>query len=287
MQQLKVPKFKIRCSAIGKLMSGKVVRFTESDNDRLAELYYERDNLINKNGNKVKWTVNKQKELSALLDRKSKPDELPTGAKTYCDKWIKSKLYNRRKNFTSKYTTKGNLVEDESILFAERMLDLGFIVKNEDRFYDECMHGEPDVIRETEIIDLKNSYDFDTFPLFDTDIDTDYWWQGQGYMNLTGKENYRLVYCLMNTPDIIIHQEARRKAYNDGEPEMIDEYYEELKLTMRYDDIDDRMRIKVFEFSRDNEAISKIAYRVGLARTYIEQRLMSIEPLLRKELTYQ
>ena len=41
--------------------------------------------------------------------------ELPKGAETHLRNWSKSKLYNRSKEISSKYFTKGNQVEEQAI----------------------------------------------------------------------------------------------------------------------------------------------------------------------------
>ena len=53
----------------------------------------------------------------------------------YVKTWLKEQIYDRKKEFTSKYTDKGLIVEDNSLDFIADELKIGFIVKNE-QFYE-------------------------------------------------------------------------------------------------------------------------------------------------------
>ena len=132
--------------------------------------------------------------------QKTRKGELSETAKSYCENWLKSHLYGKKKLFTSKYSDKGNIVEDDSIAYIEIALkwDDEFVIKNEVKKEDEYIKGICDVNLRRKIIDTKNSYDCFTFPLFDEEIpDSDYDWQGQGYMELYGKSECEIIYVLM------------------------------------------------------------------------------------------
>lgn len=190
-------------------------------------------------------------------------------AKTYCENWVKEQLYARRKEFTSKYTDKGNECEESSIEYAAEHFGWGLVAKNEEHFEDELMTGTPDIILAESVEDIKNSWDCFTFPLFDTDIpEKKYYWQGQVYMALTGKSTFGLVYTLMNAPDHLIEQEARRSAdWQEVEAEL----YDAVRDRMTYDGLNTDLRIKRFEIARNEEDIARIEKRVQECREYIKQ----------------
>jgi hypothetical protein len=182
--------------------------------------------------------------------------------KGYCEDWYKEKIYSKRKSFTSKYTEKGNKVEDDSLDFIADNLGYGMIVKNEKVFYDDFMTGTPDAILKEIIIDVKNSWDCFTFPLFNNKTpNKDYYWQAQGYMNLTGIENYKLVYTLMNTPKELIEKEY---IYSDQSVS-----FDDFEKEFTYDNIDPKYRIKVFDIKKNEDDIQKIKDRVNECREYI------------------
>ena len=197
--------------------------------------------------------------------------ELPKGAITYVEDWYKEQLYSRRKEFTSKYTNKGNLVEDEAIDFIAREFGYGFLVKNEQRFENDFCTGTPDVLPKDEVIDNKSSWDCFTFPLFKTQIDKGYWWQLQGYMWLTNRSKAKLIYTLMDMPPAELeklYQSALFLPENKERDAM--EVFEDVRAQHSYSHLPANLRKKAFLIERDDEAIKQIEARVIALRKYLE-----------------
>lgn len=251
--------FKIRASGASHIVSG-TIGLTYNQGIDLATLE-----------NKEKALTPKQDiTLKVLLAKKNNP-ELPDGVKTYCKGWKKSKVYKRKAEFSSKYTQKGNIVEDNSIDFVSDYLDLGMIFKNEDFFEDEFMTGTPDVILKDYIIDVKNSWSWETFPLFETEIpNDDYYWQAQVYMHLVGRDSYKLIYTLMDTPLHLIEKEAYYWCVNNGYEELDMDIYNKFVAKMTYSDVEDKNRIKIFDIKYNKKDIELLQERVKLCRKYIE-----------------
>lgn len=188
---------------------------------------------------------------------------------TYVQKWMKEQIYDRRQTFSSKYTQKGNEVEDNSIDFVAEHLGLGMLIKNEDHFENDFMTGTPDLILNDCVIDVKNSWDCFTFPLFDTEIpNNDYFYQGQVYMALTGKTKYKLIYTLLDTPKHLIEKEAYYFANNNG-VEFDEELFNEFESKMTYSNIPAEYKIKVFDFEYCQKTVDKIKDRVNECRQII------------------
>ena len=212
---------------------------------------------------------------SIMSEPRSKADKeaglLSKTAQTHCQEWLKEQIYSRRKEFTSKYTDKGNIMEDYSIDFLGEQLDLGMLIKNESHFDNDTMTGTPDLVLKDLIIDVKNSWDCFTFPMFyDAIPNKDYYYQLQGYMNLTGKAKAKLIYVLSNTPDHLIDREAYYYAKNNGFEEVDNDILTEFYDKMTYDKIDPKYKIKVFDIERSQEVINKINSQVVKCRNYIE-----------------
>jgi len=192
--------------------------------------------------------------------------------KTYCETWLKEQLYNRKKEFSNKYTEKGIITEDNSIDFVSEQLGIGLLMKNEKHLDNHIMTGTPDVILKDLIIDVKNSWDNFTFPLFETEIpNKDYYWQAQCYLYLTGKSDYKLIYILSDTPTHLIEKEAYYWCKNNGYEELNLDVYKQFIRKMTYSDIDDKLKIKIFDIKRNDEDIAKIELRVLECREYINQ----------------
>ena len=211
--------------------------------------------------------------IGKIMTNSRKKDELSKTAQSYCIDWIKQQpeFYNRRKEFSSKYTDKGNQVEDEALQFAAEQLGYGMILKNVDSFSNDFMTGTPDAVLPEEIIDVKSSWDFSTFPTFATEIPTkDYYWQLLGYMALTGKRESKVIYCLMDTPIEIIHREIKSHCYKNGlDPEEELDIYEQFVNRMTYGDVDPKHRIKTFEVIYSQYEVELIQERVQECRQFI------------------
>jgi len=183
-----------------------------------------------------------------MTNPRSKSETLSETTKTYAQNWLKEQIYGMKYEIDSKYMKKGVLLEDEAIDSAIQWLDLPFTLKNESHFEDDFFTGTPDLILEDEVLDIKNSWDAFTFPLFDTEIPTkSYEYQLQIYMHLTGKRKARLVYVLLNTPEHLNYEPQ----YN-------------------YDNVDKAHRIKTFCVNYDPQIIEALQERVKEVRNYLE-----------------
>ena len=206
-----------------------------------------------------------------MTSPRSKSEILSQTAKTYVEEQVLLAKYGIVKTFNSRYTDKGNLVEDESIKLASEVLELGFILKNDEHFSNDWVTGTPDVNTASLILDVKSSWDATTFPFFATEIPTkDYYYQLQGYMWLTGKQKSLLVYCLVNTPLDMVQDEIRRAHWNAHLLEEDLNLIDEVQKRHNFDHIPDNRRVKVFEVERDDEVIEQIKERVELCREYYE-----------------
>lgn len=250
--------FKARCSKLNHI---KVNLITDKQLKTLFDLQNKEKAL----------TINQEGTLSELVYKRDNP-ELTQGTKTLCKSWLKEQVYNRKKEFSNKFTQKGNITEDNSIDFIAEQLGFGMLMKNEERFNNEYFEGEPDILPKDLVIDAKNSWDQDTFPLFEDEIpEDDYYGQLQGYMNLTGKRKAILVYVLSDTPINLIEKEAYYWCKNNGYEELDLEIYKQFIRKMTYQDIPDEDKIKVFEVLYDEKYIKEKEQGVLLCREYISE----------------
>lgn len=189
---------------------------------------------------------------------------------SYLKMWCKEKLFNRRGEIKSKYLDKGNIMEDNSLDLVAKNLKIALLQKNEESFENDYITGTPDAIID-QIIDVKSSWSWETFPLMDSEIpSSDYDWQLQCYMALTGKKSAQLVYTLLDTPMHLIEREAYWYAKNNGFEELSDKMLQEFVAKMTYSDIPEEMRYKSFSIDRDEVKIESINQRVLECRAFIE-----------------
>lgn len=221
--------FKIRCSSLSKIMSGSI----GASESQLK-------NIVKMEAREKPMTSDQKKKYDLDIFARDNP-ELPQGAMTYCEDWLKEQVYSQRIEVYSKAIEKGLLCEDEAIKLVDPKA-----TKNKDRYESSYMTGEPDLLIDGIVRDIKCSWDFKTFPLTKNNIDSDYWWQLQGYMILCNLDEASLDYCLVNTPS---HLDDRN---------------------IKYDHLPRKFRVKSYKIKREDDLYDKIIERVIMCRRYIE-----------------
>lgn len=206
---------------------------------------------------------------------RSKSEVLSETAKTLVQDMFKEKELGIYKEFSSRYTDKGNQNEDLAIELASEVLDWNWILKNEEKFKNDYIVGTPDLVNDTLLADIKCSWSGATFPMFDTELKNKaYWWQLQGYMMLTGHKQAELVYCLTNTPFEIVESEVRKEHWKlcliDEDP-IVREAVESLH---NFDHIDNKMKVKRFIVEYDEKAIEQLKEKIEVARAYYQELLL-------------
>jgi hypothetical protein len=207
-----------------------------------------------------------------MTNSRSKSEVLSKTCKSYLEELALEEVYGIRKEFSSRYTDKGNEVERESIDLAQDVLDMGFMYKNTEFFENDFLTGTPDVNTDTCLLDVKSSYDASTFPFFAEEIpNKDYMYQLQGYMALTGKRKSILAYCLVNTPYDIVEDEIRRAHWKHHLIDESDELRAEVEAKHVFDHIPMEKRIKTFDVRYDKDIVKAIYDRVKECRVYYDE----------------
>lgn len=268
-----------RCSSLSNITAtGRGAEITAKQKEELAMLT-----------SKIKLTekqAQRRDELVAKMDRKP---ELSKGAKTYLQSLWKEETFQRPKDITNKFMLKGIEVEGETMHLVNEVLgwkyDFLTIEKmhlRKERLANDYISGEPDVISydNNHIADIKSSWDVHTFPLFEDKVNADYYAQGQGYLWLTGLDNYELCYGVVDTPEKFINDKIRKTTWDMDYIDIPQEDEELIRRCMTFDDIEKRIRVRVFKFQRDDEYIKKIEQCVKMAREY----LMELNEIITKRL---
>lgn len=263
----------IRCSCIGKIMAeGKGTVLTEKQAETLVELQ-----------NKETRTPKQDEMLLSLIAKRDAPPSLGDGCTSYLKEVYIWERYGKEPvggSERSKYTLKGKLVEDESIMMLSRIDSLTY-TKNDTRFKNTHLTGEPDIIVSKEgnpykIIDIKSSYDFTTLlSNIGSPLNPLYKYQVQGYMALTGASEAEVCYCLVNMPQELINSEKKRLFYatnsaTEDNPEYVRQI-SKLENNMSFDEIPIKERLLRFPVQRDEEMIDKIYKRVEACRDWLKE----------------
>lgn len=203
---------------------------------------------------------------------RSKSEVLSQTAKTYIEELAKEHLFGIKKVFKSRYTDKGNEVEEKAIELTEEVLGFEFLTKNEDYYQNDYIKGTPDIITTSLVIDVKSSWSGDTFPFFETELpNKDYYYQVMGYMWLTGKKNALISYCLINTPEEIVNDEIRRTAWGKYEIEPSEETIRDVMSVHNFDHIPKDRRVKAFHVEYNDGVVNEMKTRIEHCRTYFNE----------------
>ena len=219
-----------------------------------------------------------------MANPRTKSEFLSKTAKTAVEEQFLYNEFGIKKDFSNRYTERGTNQEDESILFFSKVTGNFGVQKNEERFKNDYFVGTPDIITEDSIIDIKTSWDATTFPWFDSELpNKDYMYQLLAYMDLTGKLNGYVAYCLINHTEDAIQDEIRRETWKlkaiDPTDEQALEIEQKVRDKMQFDRIPENLRVKVFEVEYDENTVKKMKERVEECREYYDMLEASISKL--------
>jgi len=150
----------------------------------------------------MKWRPSSLGKL--MTQPKSKSEVLSETAKTYIKTKAKEDYFGYSTNIQTKPMLKGTDWEEESIALVNQVRGT-FYVKNKERYENEFLTGEPDIILDDSIIDIKTSWSLETFPATqDEGANKEYMWQLMGYCWLMNKTQAELIYCMIDTDDVLL-----------------------------------------------------------------------------------
>lgn len=291
----------IRASALGRIMSGIPKPLTENQSQTF-EAYLERNS-----GDGKPLTTNQLETLGDLLKKKNAKCQLSDGAKTYLEELVWEDLTGRSKNISAKYLDKGIMCEQESFdLYCD--VTQTMFEKNKERRTNGFFTGEPDNVQDGIIRDIKSSWEYNTFPLREKEITNKmYEWQLDAYMDLWGFESAQLIYCLVDTPFNLIEDEIRRLDWKTNildtsgvvRENCIDLVVETVSNHLysfdslekfcqqstildidwfagSFKEIPKEVRVKVFDYERDEKRILQAQEMVLLAREYMNEIVLGI-----------
>jgi len=263
----------VRCSCLGKIMTpGKGSVLTEKQAEELDRL-----------SGLPQRTEKQENTYQTLLAKKNAPPELSDTAKSYLKELYVFHKYGKETvggSERSKYTIKGVSVEDNSIKLLNR-LDNSYYSKNQDYFTNEFICGTPDIVATIspdtkKIIDIKSSWDgASLLSKIGNPLDSNYFYQVQGYMALTGATEGEVAYCLVSMPEEIINSEKKRIFYlmnpaTEQNPEYL-AAIDKLENNMIFDEIPEEERVVRFKVERDEAVIQRIYERVRACREWLAE----------------
>jgi hypothetical protein len=292
MGEIEWNKIKVHCSSISNIMaSNGGVNGFQVWQDAIAEREKKQadfDKLKNKQGARGEGYLARLDELDLLIPELEKqkdiPEPLSKGCKTFLSGVYAYEKYHKwspNKDIGSKHTEKGKEVEADAISLVS-VLDGVLLYKNEERVEDDHFSGLPDAFQgdnllSAEIIhDVKCPWDIETyFSYLGKELPSNYYWQMQGYMAITGAKIAKIHFCMVNTPEHQIKDASdrllrRMNVISELSPEFI-KAQKELYNNMTFDDIPLNERRLLFTVERNDEDIEKARKRVVQCREYLAE----------------
>ena len=209
-----------------------------------------------------------------MSNARSKTEVLGLTAKKVVRKqWLKD-VYGYQEVLTTAPILKGLRMEGESCDLIKQVLGGEFRKKYDDTtaLTNDFISGHPDIVlqKESVVEDIKNPYTLATY--LEADVSKAYEYQGLGYLDLTGKDTFRLIYTLNPCSEEDIHNQLIRHGYALGNDTSEDFQMIETQLRHNNDLITNILkpeeRVKVFTIERDDDKIQAIHDRVEEAREY-------------------
>jgi hypothetical protein len=200
-------------------------------------------------------------------------EEISETAKKELIKIYVREVYGRDKEITSKYIEKGLAVEEDSITLISRVNGI-FLKKNDQRFENDFITGEPDVVNP--LYDTKSCWDIHTFYEHKSkELKKEYFWQMQGYADLLTADFGTVAFCLIDTPLGIIEDEKKRLYYKMDVATMENPEYlkacEALEKEMTFADIPMEERTHEVKVKRSPEMMQQFYNRVPLLREWLNE----------------
>ena len=91
-------------------------------------------------------------------------------------------------------------------------------------------------------------------------------------MELTGINNFKLIYTLTDTPFYLIEHEFKRYCYTNGYELEDTDLLEKFVEKMTYKDIPIEKKIKIFDIEKDTNCINLIKSRVDECQQIINEK---------------
>lgn len=268
-----------RCSRLGDLMTDSKELSNEQKIQKNEELiksselrYSELKNKETKTAKNLLLKIEGYKSNIKELEPFKKDLNLSQTTKSYLEAlWLENEI-GYREDVVTDAMLKGHLLESESRQMITDYFGTEPRLRYNQKLQNEFVIGTPDVVLTNEdyVEDIKNSENIRTF--MNAELAKNYYWQGQGYMWLTGKSKYRLIYTLNPTPEELQANKKKSFWYKFGCDETNEDYIrisEQIDKNNRViESLSLEQRVKVFEFDRNDDDIEQLKERIKHCREY-------------------
>lgn len=206
-------KIKIRCSALGELMTGLETKGWGMDKSVTAQKY------LRKLHRGMQW--NRRKDVTSK----------------YMDKGLKEEENSLTLlSLTTRVFFKKN----------DKRIENDWLSGEPDTYVGES------ILKAKEGYDVKSSWDWTTFPYPNDELESEYEYQALGYIDLTGADCWNIAHCLVNTPANLILQAKKSLWFSMDCPDEDSTSKDAILYREKCIDIEKNMIVDMVQFQKDN-----------------------------------
>lgn len=218
----------------------------------------------------TKVQAEKLAEFEAKIKEKETPSfELAQGTKSVLHKIWNFEVLGIKEVLKSKAVRRGKSQENESIDLVNEVFKIN-LSKNTQRFENDYFTGEPDLITDKSIIDIKTCESWETFySKTEKKANEDYFYQVWAYMLLTGKKQGFIAYTLPSYDEnFIVYAQS---STIDVEEE------NQIFLNLNFDRIPTNKRIKIFKIQNQDIDLEAVYQYLDQCREYLNNLNIQFE----------
>lgn len=267
--------FKFRCYSLKDLIGGY---YNKQDKPPLTAKQFEEIQTLEAKDKRTAKQAEKLKAYQAKVDewtRKQDTVELETATISVLNKIWAEEVLKIKEVLKSKAVRRGVKNEDDSIKMVGQVFNAN-LSKNTKRFENKFLTGEPDLIVNESIVDIKTCESWATFEKKSLkSAADDYFWQLWGYLYLTGKKKAYIAYTLPSYDEQAIEY-AKSSTIN------VDEENQTF-LNMNFDRIPAIKRVKIAKVEIGDVDVKRIETYLQECRNYLQrktERYNNFNPIL-------
>jgi len=264
--------FKFRCHYLGDLIGSFL---TQEEKPALTELQErEYKDLVFKEKLTEKQTEKLANYEAKIKAKENSVMEITQGSKTVLHTIWNEECLKIKPVLKSKAVRRGKRQEDESIDLVNQVFNIK-MSKNTQRFENDYFTGEPDLITEKSVIDIKTCESWETFySKNEKKANNDYFYQVWAYMLLTGKEQGFIAYTLPSYDENSI-------SYSQSSTMDVEEE-NQIFLNMNFDRISKDKRVKIYKIENREIDLDKVYKYLDKCRQYLNNlttQFINFKPL--------
>lgn len=214
-----VDDWRVRSSRISHVVTNRP-ELTKNQLDLIDSLSFRKHQSEMPNSGVKPLTQNMEDDLAKLIAKRDAPDVLPEGAIRFVEDELDEVIYEIRSEVSSKEMEKGTISEPLVLaLVAENYnRENGtniLLVPNRERRSNLWISGEIDEEFNNTVIEAKSPWSRSTWRRKEV-VETEYYWQCQGYTILWKKPMALVAYGLVDAPEHLIKDQYERELWLQG-----------------------------------------------------------------------